>query len=197
MEIDREDLRRHYASLSDDELLAIDPADLTEVARKVYEREMEQRQLTAGEEVEEKAAPEQAAPAEEEEGEPDWLETAACACSFHTGTQSGYVRAEFAAEALRRAGVPCRIVPDQVESGADLLNVMVPGALNLKAASVLDRDLFNEELEESWRVHFAELSDRELRALPPGVICAGLLDRANRLRRVYEEEAARRDLDQE
>lgn len=197
MEIDRDDLRRHYASLSDDELLAIDRGDLTDVARKVYEGEMEQRQLTAGEEeAEEEVAPEEAAPPEEE-GKPDWLETAACACSFHTGGHPGYQRAEFASEALRRAGVPSRIVPDQDENGADLLNVMVPGALNLKAASILDRDLFNEELEESWRVHFAELSDRELRAVHPDVICAGLLDRAGRLRRVYEEEVERRKLAQE
>ena len=38
----------------------------------------------------------------------------------------------------------------------------------------------------------AELSDEELRALNPEDICAGLLDRVERLTRVYTEEIARR-----
>jgi hypothetical protein len=69
---------------------------------------------------------------------------------------------------------------------------MVPGALSLKATSVLDRDLFNEELEETWRTHFDELSDQELRDLHADDLCAGLLDRAARLKRVYEEALVRR-----
>jgi hypothetical protein len=73
-----------------------------------------------------------------------------------------------------------------------LLSVMVPGALSLKASSVLDRDMFNEELEETWRTHFDHLSDEELRALRPDELCAGLLDRATRLKRAYEEAVAQR-----
>jgi hypothetical protein len=69
---------------------------------------------------------------------------------------------------------------------------MVPGTLSLKAISILDRDLFNEEMEESWRAHFDELSDKELRVLHPDDLCAGRLDRAARLKRVYEEALAKR-----
>jgi hypothetical protein len=63
---------------------------------------------------------------------------------------------------------------------------MVPAAFSLKASSVLDRHLFNPELEETWRTHFDELSDEELRRLNSDDLCAGLLDRAARLKRVYE-----------
>ena len=79
------------------------------------------------------------------------------------------------------------------EAGApDLINVMVPGALILKATSVLDVQMLNEEMEETWRSHFEGLSDAELGALQPDDICAGLLDRAARLRAAYEAAVARR-----
>ena len=74
----------------------------------------------------------------------------------------------------------------------DYLNVMVPGALSLKASSVLDRDLFDQEMEETWSCHFDRLSNEELRALEPHDICAGLLDSAARLKRAYEAALARR-----
>jgi hypothetical protein len=81
---------------------------------------------------------------------------------------------------------------EPTEEGPGLLKVMVPGVLNLKATSVLDRDLYNPRLEVEWRALFEDASDRELAALRPDVICAGLLDRAARLKRIYEEEVARR-----
>lgn len=70
--------------------------------------------------------------------------------------------------------------------------VLVPASLNLKAISVLDKEIFNAELEADWRTHFAALSDGELRELRPEVVCAGLLDRVDRLTRAYNEEVARR-----
>jgi hypothetical protein len=128
------------------------------------------------------------------EVDPDWFETAVCACSFAMRAATPYAaEAEEALDVLRAEGIPCQAVEE--ESTADrtaLLNVMIPAALNLKASSVLDRDLFNAKLEPEWREHLEELSDRELTALRPDVICAGFLDRAARLKRVYEEEAARR-----
>ncbi len=69
---------------------------------------------------------------------------------------------------------------------------MVPGALNLHATSVLDRDLFNADQEENWRTHLEALSDEELAKLSPQVFCAGLLDRAARLKKAYEDEVTRR-----
>ena len=69
---------------------------------------------------------------------------------------------------------------------------MVPGALSLQATGVLDVEIFNPQLEASWRTHFEALSDEELHALNSEIICAGLLDRMKRLKRVYDEEIARR-----
>lgn len=49
MEISAEDLKRQYRSMSEGELLAIDPDELTEVARKAHAAEMERRGLDAAE----------------------------------------------------------------------------------------------------------------------------------------------------
>jgi hypothetical protein len=62
----------------------------------------------------------------------------------------------------------------------------------MHATSVLDRDLFNAQQEESWRAHLEVLSDAELSRLNPKVFCAGLLDRAARMKKAYEDEVARR-----
>jgi hypothetical protein len=188
MQIDSEALRRHYASLSDEELLTIEPAQLTAMARDCYEREMEARKLAA-------APGSQSGEMTEEaevliEVDPNWPETAATACSYQLAGGSG--PAEMACSVLEAAGIPCEIVQETDESGVELLSVAVPGWLSLHAASVLDRDLFNDELEETWRTHFDHLSDEEISALDPDDLCAGLLDRAARLRRVYEESMARR-----
>jgi hypothetical protein len=189
VQINREDLSRHYASISDEELLAIDPSELTEVARECYDREVDRRQL--GAEAEAEAEPETAWAEADEDGdeEPDWLDTAASACSFQVSPGGRYAEdAGRASTILRDAGIPSRVVSE--EEG--LASVMVPGALILKASSVLDRDMFNEELEENWRTHFDHLTDEELRALRPDDLCAGLLDRAARLRRAYQEAVERR-----
>ena len=50
VQIDREQLRRHYASLSDDSLLAIDPDELTEIAQGLYVEELAERGITLDEE---------------------------------------------------------------------------------------------------------------------------------------------------
>jgi hypothetical protein len=190
MAISREDLSRHYASLSDGELLAIDRSELTDLALKCYERELERRHLP------EEAEPDDALPEIDVPDEvlPDWMETAATACWFTVGSGRRYAEdAEHACAILREAGIPSQVVSEhEDEGGPDSLNVMVPGALGLKATSILDRDMFNEEMEEAWRHHFDELSDKELRALCAGDLCAGLLDRAARLKRVYEEALAKR-----
>ena len=192
VQINREELSRHYASLADEELLAMDPNELTEVALECYEAEMDRRQLDSTQEEFEAGLPEVV---ELAEVEGDWLETAATACSFQVGSGQRYAEnAERACGILRDAGIPSEVVSEHDDDGGpDYLSVMVPGALSLKASSVLDRDLFNEELEETWRSHFDHLSDEELRAFSGDDICAGLLDRAARLRRSYEEALARRE----
>ena len=190
VQISREDLCRRYASLSDGELLAIDPGDLTGLALECYESEVESRRLS--EEMTQGEAPVEVYT--QDGPPPDWLETAATACSFQSGHGQRYAEdAARACEVLSDAGVPCRVVDEQEEGRPALMSVVVPGALILKAASILDRDLFNEELEENWRVHFDALSDEELHALSAEDLCAGILDRATRLKRIFEEALASRD----
>lgn len=187
MQITSEDLSRHYASLSDSELLEMDPAELTELAQQCYHREIEQRGLFEAADSEGGGLDVYAA----DEVLPDWIETAAKACSFQaSGMYAENV--DRACSILQDAGVPYEVVREREGCGPDLLSVMVPGALSLKASSILDRDLFNEELEETWRVHFDHLSDQELRAVHVEDLCAGLLDRAARLKRVYQEALAQR-----
>src|SRR5580658_10076178 len=45
MQLDPEYLRQHYASLTDETLLAVDRADLAEIARTIFDLEAGRRQL--------------------------------------------------------------------------------------------------------------------------------------------------------
>jgi hypothetical protein len=199
MQISREDLAKRYSSFSDAELLDIDPNGLTDLARQCYDREVERRHLPEREdsndaevELDEHEVLPDIGPHDGEA--PDWLDTAATACSFQVGSGRRYAEdAERACEILRDAGIPSQVLSEHEDDDSpDLLKVMVPGALSLKAESILDRDLFNEQMEETWRAHFDELSTEELRAVHVDDLCAGLLDRAKRLKRAYEEALARR-----
>lgn len=196
MKVDLDALRRHYQSLSDDELLAIDREELVEAAQRCYDDELADRGLTSPEEL----SAEEYGEADFETGEDaDWLQDAACACSFvsqpggSAATDAGNARA-----ALQEAGIPCQVSAIEVAAATGdqpaqhEYRVMVPGALNLIATSILDKEVFNPQLEADWRTHFQELSDQELRALHPDVICAGLVDRIARLKRAYSDELARR-----
>jgi|SRR5579871_815789 len=200
MQVDLESLRRHYRSLTDDELVALKGEELTEAARKCLDEEWQRRGLDATQETD---AP------QDEEGynhksleatvEADWLEDAVCACSFASQPGgSAASDAENARGALQDAGIPCQV--SAVEAAAATgdqpaqheYRVMVPGALNLEATSILDQEVFNPQIEADWRSHFESLTDRELAALHPDVICAGLVDRIARLKRAYNDEVSRR-----
>lgn len=206
MRIDAKELRRHYESLSDEEILDLDRAELVEVAQTVYDQEIKRRGLDREREAE----------SSDEQGEiedagvepdfgvedgppPDWLEDAACA--YSTVMSPGVDYASDAAEvraALRAAGIPnCIAVrpPDPEPPRSEppsLYCVMVPGALNMHATSVIEREIFNPQSEADWRTHLEALSDEELSVLKPEVFCAALLDKAARLKRAYQDEIARR-----
>jgi len=197
MQLDLDDLRRHYRSLSDDELLAMDREELVEAAQRCYDEELAERGLTS---QDEEPAGQEYGEADFETGEEaDWLEDAACACSFvsqpggSAATDAGNARA-----ALQDAGLLCQVSVVEVSAATGdypaqhEYRVMVPGALNLIATSILDKEVFNPQIEADWRTHFEEMTDAELRALHPDVICAGLVDRIARLKRVYGDELARR-----
>jgi len=98
MQVDRQELSDYYGSLSDEELLELDRAELTEVAQKFYDSELEKRHLSADDteasvEPTGSAAPVDVADgADDEDGaividldegaEPDWLESAYCAVAY-------------------------------------------------------------------------------------------------------------------
>jgi hypothetical protein len=197
MQLDLDSLRRHYRSLPDDELLAMERDELTEAAQRCYDEELAERGLTS--QKEEPAGQEYGEADYDTEEEADWLPDAACACSFvsqpggSAATDAGNARG-----ALQDAGIPCQVSVVEVTAASGdqpaqhEYRVMVPGALNLIATSILDKEVFNPQLEADWRTHFEELSDEELRALHPDVICAGLVDRIARLKRAYTDELARR-----
>ena len=200
MQVDPESLRRHYGSLSDEELSVLRREELSEMAQKCYDQEWERRGLVeaqeselveGGEDYEEGAA--------EGEGEADWQQDAACAASFVSqpgGTAAA--DADAARLALEGAGIPCQICTVEVApSSGDQpaqkeYRAMVPAPLTLKASSVLDKEIFNPQIEADWRMHLESLTDRELAALNPDVLCAGLFDRIGRLKRSYNDEVSRR-----
>jgi hypothetical protein len=199
VQINLDDLRDHYRSLADDELLTIERADLTDAAQRCYDQEISRRGLHNHQEP--KPVPEFEKDSEplDTDADPDWIKDAAIACSY-TNVPGGTAAsdAEHARVVLQEAGIPCQIsVTEDDPNNADgskfpEFQVMVPGALNLKATSVLDKEIFNEGLETEWRTHFEALTDAQLRALAPDVICAGLADRIARLQRAYHDELARR-----
>ncbi len=189
MEITFESLRQLYQSLSDEELLAIERNELTGAAQKCFDAEVEKRGLAEAQESETVSA----------EEDPSWMQDAACACSYmsHPG-DSAATDAENAREALYHAGIPCRVSAMEVawptgdQPVKHEYRVMVPGAFSLEAVSVLDKELFNPQMEADWSRHFASMTDQELGALNLDAICAGLVDRIARLKRAYNEEISRR-----
>jgi hypothetical protein len=71
---------------------------------------------------------------------------------------------------------------------------MVPGDLNQRGTSVLERDVFDPEFEAEWKAHLETLSTEELRAMKPEIAFCGLFDRVERVTRAYAQEIARRKL---
>ncbi len=199
LQLDLEDLREHYASLTDEELLAFDRDALVDAARQCFDEELARRGLTDGkpaDHLEDWGSANGAA--FDPDAEPEWLETAACACSYMSLPGNDAASdADTALAALQSAGIPCRIViseePPDANSAAQVeYRVMVPGSLNLEATSLLDREIFNPVLEADWRAHFGVLSDEDLNAINLNSVCAGLEDKISRLKRAYRDEIERR-----
>ena len=174
------------------------------MARTYFDAEYARRELMLPRDTGSRAGPDSAATQVSQfDGgeEADWIGEAACACSYRMTrgrSSSSATDADNAREVLQAAGIPCRIETSEIDPPPEEpqpyreYRVMVPGALNLRAASVLDKEIFNAGLEAEWRAHFEALSDQELRELNPDVICAGLRDRIERLTRAYNDEIARR-----
>lgn len=137
----------------------------------------------------------------EAEERPAWIDEASEVYSYVI--RPGVAAAPDAAnarQALREAGIPCYL-EEHVEEHQPVvagrthrLRLMVPGAMNMHATSVLERDIFNPDFESEWRTHLEELSDAELRGMHPEDAFCGLFDRIERVTRAYHEELARRGL---
>ncbi|MBY0373861.1 MAG: hypothetical protein K2Q23_07690 [Bryobacteraceae bacterium] len=190
---DPEYLRRHYASLSDEALHEIDPSDLVASARRIYEEELARREAPA------QPLTESARPVSFAE-EDDWLEDAAevYGALVLPGTTPG-PQAAAARRALEEAGIPSELEvvdaegeDERLPPGTKRWRLLVPGRSALHAASVLDRDLFNEQFENEWRTHLEMLTDEQVAAMTPRVVFCGLFDRLERITRVHAEELARR-----
>jgi hypothetical protein len=216
VKLDPEFLRQHYASLSDGALLALDRADLVEMAQGIFDDEVRRRDLSpSGRHRRADAAPVFSTPLEPSdedadaddpssagEGLPGWLEDAAEVYAHSVSSAAQAPEASVnARDALEAAGIPCllELYEEQEEEPAPPARthrwrLMVPGKLSQRAASVLDRDVFNPEFEAGWKAHLEALSDQDLREMHPQVAFCGLFDRIERINRAYDEEIARRRL---
>jgi hypothetical protein len=203
-------LREHYASLSDEALRAIHRADLVETAQKCYDDEVRRRDLASRRDVRrETDAPDTvdnlAELDEELSGDlddPGWLDEAAEVFSRYVrpGTLPADDIAD-ARDALESAGIPCHLElyedPEEkstVPQSTTRWRLLVPGKLNQRATSVLERDIFNPEFESEWKTLLETLSDEDLRWMKPEIAFCGLFDRLERVTRAYAAEIARRRL---
>jgi len=207
MKIDLDYLKQHYASMSDEALLAVDRGDLVDAARQVYDEELTCRDLVEtpfirrAEDDSEADLSIDGLPVEDSEN-PDWMEDGAevWSCVVYPGRGPAPEAAD-ARAVLLEAGIPCHlemqeILPDEAAAREPRhqWRILVPGNHQLSATSELDRGIFNEEFENEWRAHLDGFSDEELRAMHPQVAFGGLFDKVERINRAYAEELARRGL---
>jgi hypothetical protein len=212
MQPDPDYLRQHYALLSDEALLELDRTDLVDVAQKLYDAEVAHRNLAIVHDDPEpddelnppddqESADYEPTPELDHEGEqPDWLEDASIAVAYHA--DSGKTEPPAAADAfdtLRTAGIPCFLdlheVPQERQpppTPGYEWRVMVPGKFSFRAGEVLRRDIYNADVEASWKAHLESLSDEELADSNPREDFCGLFDQIERVTRVYNQELARR-----
>jgi hypothetical protein len=213
MQPDPEYLRRHYSSLSDDALLAIDRDELVETAQQCYDAELNTRDLPARSSVRKTVraqVPTRSNDLSDEEVEaegdsfetgdsPDWLDEAA---EVYSVVAAPGTTAEDAASGARNvleaADIPCHLelieTPEEKIPPTNRWRLLVPGNFHLQATSTLERDIFNHEFEAGWKTFLEVLSDDELLEVSPEVVLCGLFDRIERVTRTYEEEVARRRL---
>jgi hypothetical protein len=192
-------LRKHYNSLSDEALLDVDRSELTEAAQQCYDDEIKERHLNA--------PPGFEAPDEEDSDDPsiidetDGEDGGECVCSFPAPKGGGPPAGALDAQgALRDAGIPCSLEThefdeEQVQQGPrEELWVVVPGKLTMLARSVLDKEIFNAEVEEIWKAYFETLTDDELREADTKRLFSGFVDRVERVTRAYKEEKSKRGI---
>ncbi len=165
LQIDPEQVRRNFSSLSDDALLELHREDLTELAVAFYDEEISKRGLipheeSAGDPI---AHGDLALEDHRDRGEPrrlfmnsvPWARQAVTVHTFHSAPE-----AEQAREALDASGVPNALAGD--ESGALRFNLMVPRASLEAAQRILEAEIFHPVFEDALERHFAVFGDDEL-----------------------------------
>ena len=201
MPINTEQLRQRYRALSEDELLRLDRTALTEIAQKCYDEEIKRRGISVplADSVDDDS--DAAAPTEERHAmlavpkDDEFFDI----CSF-ANSQGASADAADARNFLEEAGIPSRVDMVRVEPEPNNsrpyneYRVLVPSTLMLHAKSVLDQQVFNPKEESDWKTHLESLTDDQLLQLNEDDICAGLIDRATRLRKAYTDERRRRQL---
>ena len=129
MDVNLDDLCRHYNSLSDDALLAIDPDELTGIARDCLHQELASRGLHG----------EETSPADQAEESPakppDFVEAA---------TFQSYSEGSLARAVLRSAEIPAYL--DDQRAGLGTLKLWVPPEFLEQAQEILETPLSDEEL---------------------------------------------------
>jgi hypothetical protein len=213
MRADPEHLRRHYSTLSDEALLAIDRAELIEMAQRYYDAELEKRSLAPSIEAHYSKSSSAAETdvdlppdldfepgAPDDEHQPEWVAEAAEAYSVvedHSGRAEQ--RLADARQVLGAAHIPCcvELVELSEEEKRPVLathryRLLVPASLSWRAMSTLERDLANPDFEQAWRAQLQACSDRDLPSMRPQIVFCHLFDQVERMTRAFEEEVARR-----
>jgi hypothetical protein len=207
MHFDRGELRQHFALLNDEELLDLKREDLTKEAQGIYDREIAHRGLDNASAAEREIEKVEASfdkrdyGGDDETADPDWHRDGALVCAFvdTPGSHSAEMTVK-AQSSLQAAGIPSHLrVRQEIDSSGvrdpyDTMEVLAPVRCAMHAASILDRDLFNDEFETYWRDHLGMLSNEDLLMLDPDIFCAGLLDKLSRMKRVYAQELTKREL---
>ena len=207
MHIDHGELGQHFALLDDEELLDLKREDLTSEAQGIYDMEIAHRRLgkapaaRKGIEKVEASINKHDSESDDEADDPGWHHDGAVVCVFvdTPGSNSAEMTAK-AQASLQAAGIASHLrVRREIDSRGvrdpyDTMEVLAPVRCAMHAASILDRDLFNDEFETYWRDHLSMLSNEDLLMLDPEIFCAGLLDKLARMKRVYVQEMTKREL---
>ena len=131
MPIDPADLRRHYASLTDEALLEVERDELVDAAQHIYDDELAERGIVL--EAPADSAPADAAPQE------DWV----LAASYLTAEE-----ANLAHSMLEGADIPSRLAANNTSAwtGTGEIRLLVPEKMLIEAETILGAPISDEEL---------------------------------------------------
>jgi hypothetical protein len=131
MKLDPAELRKQYASLSDDALLAMHRQDLVELAQQIYDEEIASRGLGSPAAAE----PEEGSSPEREPGEE----------MVEVSTYTSRNEARLAKSFLVSADIPCELENEFALQETEL-RLLVPASLLDQALEVLGAQISDEEL---------------------------------------------------